>query len=530
MLVYYTSVTDTITGGFMDSKPSLSFFLAAISKTFLALVLTIGMLPMLAPSNKAFADDSQSVAVRDQSSDALLPAEDRVFAGVESDFGNAGDGAEAEESPMVSEELDSAMSIAGDPDSEMQGENSFRFKDGVPIRPVEGDSDGMMRSRDLSLRGYGSSYYPSFGYGPCSGGDAIRGVDVSSYQGAIDWIKVKSAGVDYAILRCATGYQGGRNDTQFETNVKNCKIAGMPFGTYYYSYATNPSQGVEDANRVIAQLRAAKVSASDLSYPIYYDLEDSTVGSMSSSAKAELARNFVTTLRNAGYSKIGIYSSLNWWCTQLTDPYFDSADLYRWVAHYTFTGLGHNPDGSIYGGGRVNRFHDFRARGDVWQFSSLGRVSGISGDVDLDYSCYGMVPYDAPDGSMFRMYNPNSGEHFYTVSANEGNNLFRHGWNYEGIAWTAPSWSNKPVYRMYNPNAGDHHYTLSANERDNLIRHGWNYEGVGWYSDDYERSGLHRLYNPNAWTGTHHYTLSTNERDWLVRLGWRYEGIGWYGM
>ena len=89
--------------------------------------------------------------------------------------------------------------------------------------------------------------------------------------------------------------------------------------------------------------------------------------------------------------------------------------------------------------------------------------------------------------------------------------------------------SDTPVYRLYNPNAGDHHYTTSAGERDALVRVGWRDEGIGWYSSDRRLVPLYRQYNPNARTGTHNYTASGGERDHLLRVGWRDEGIGWYG-
>ena len=131
--------------------------------------------------------------------------------------------------------------------------------------------------------------------------------------------------------------------------------------------------------------------------------------------------------------------------------------------------------------------------------------------------------------NMLRLYNPNSGEHFYTASVEEKNNLVRVGWNYEGVAWKAPEKSNTPVYRLYNKNAGDHHYTMNANEKDDLIKAGWNYEGIGWYSDDAKGVPLYRLYNPNAISGSHHYTVSTDERDILIKAGWKDEGIAWFG-
>ena len=142
----------------------------------------------------------------------------------------------------------------------------------------------------------------------------------------------------------------------------------------------------------------------------------------------------------------------------------------------------------------------------------------------------------APSGvAMHRLYNPNSGEHFYTASAHERDSLRRAGWKYEGVGWTAPASSRTPVYRLYS--GTDHHYTTSAAERDMLVRAGWKYEGVGWYSDDAKGVPLYRQFNPNVNpgaprnnSGSHNYTTSRAEHDHLVRAGWRGEGIGWYGM
>ena len=132
--------------------------------------------------------------------------------------------------------------------------------------------------------------------------------------------------------------------------------------------------------------------------------------------------------------------------------------------------------------------------------------------------------------NMHRLYNPNSGEHFYTASTQERDGLVKIGWRYEGTGWYAPTKSKSPVYRMYNPNSGDHHYTLSASERDNLKNIGWNYEGIGWYSDDAKSVPLYRQFNPNAVVGTHNYTTSKKENDDLARIGWHAEGIAWYGI
>ncbi|MDO4621922.1 MAG: hypothetical protein Q4B22_03130 [Eubacteriales bacterium] len=135
-----------------------------------------------------------------------------------------------------------------------------------------------------------------------------------------------------------------------------------------------------------------------------------------------------------------------------------------------------------------------------------------------------------PVDAMYRMYNENSGEHFYTRSIAEADYLWSVGWIYEGIGWFAPAQSRTPVYRLYNPNVGDHHYTTSAGERNFLVKQGWNYEGIGWYSNDRKEVPLYRQYNPNAVTGSHNYTSSKAENNYLVSIGWNGEGIGWYGM
>ena len=133
--------------------------------------------------------------------------------------------------------------------------------------------------------------------------------------------------------------------------------------------------------------------------------------------------------------------------------------------------------------------------------------------------------------SMYRLYNPNSGEHFYTSNQGERDHLVSFGWRYEGVAWNAPL-TGAPIFRLYNPNAGDHHYTGSEKERDDLVKLGWKYEGVAWYTaPSTTKKPQYRLYNPNCTgAGAHHYTGSIEERDGLVKLGWRYEGIAWYGV
>lgn len=148
-----------------------------------------------------------------------------------------------------------------------------------------------------------------------------------------------------------------------------------------------------------------------------------------------------------------------------------------------------------------------------------------------------MPVHAAGSHPMYRLYNPNTGEHLYTAHQNELYSLTSRGWDYEGVGWYAPD-AGWYTYRLYNPNAGDHFYTMDADECNALVDLGWNYEGVafaspslGW-DDPQEASGIpvYRLYNPNSTTASHHYTANADEANMLADLGWNYEGIAWYAV
>jgi N-acetylmuramoyl-L-alanine amidase len=134
------------------------------------------------------------------------------------------------------------------------------------------------------------------------------------------------------------------------------------------------------------------------------------------------------------------------------------------------------------------------------------------------------------EGAVYRLYNPNSGDHHYTMDSNEYSTLGSIGWKQEGVAWISPDSSTTPVYRLYNPNSGDHHYTMDVHEYQTLGTIGWKQEGVAWYSDDAHGVTVYRLFNPNETVGTHHYTMDSNEYATLKILGWKQEGVAWYGM
>lgn len=130
--------------------------------------------------------------------------------------------------------------------------------------------------------------------------------------------------------------------------------------------------------------------------------------------------------------------------------------------------------------------------------------------------------------AVYRAYNPNSGEHFYTPNYDEFKYITSIGWNDEGIACMTETKTNgHTLYRLYNPNSGLHHYTLDENEKNALVSLGWKDEDVAWYTSKNENDpAVYRLYNLND--GQHHYTMDVKERDALVKLGWTYEGVGYH--
>ncbi|MDR1605847.1 MAG: trypsin-like serine protease [Streptococcaceae bacterium] len=173
-----------------------------------------------------------------------------------------------------------------------------------------------------------------------------------------------------------------------------------------------------------------------------------------------------------------------------------------------------NQSNVIYGivSGGISGIVNFGVRLNATNISFINRVRNLP------------LVYD----TLYRMYNKNSGEHFYTKNYSEATLLIQKGWQYEGIGWSAPKTSSSPVYRIYNPNEGVHHYTKAVGEKDILVKLGWHDEGIGWYSDTAMEQRLYRQYNPN--NGQHNYTANTGERDYLVSQGWHSEGTAWYGL
>ena len=153
---------------------------------------------------------------------------------------------------------------------------------------------------------------------------AVKGVDISEFNGAVDFQALKNAGVQFVIIRCGFGSDyPGQQDKRFEENIQKAEAAGMPWGVYHYSYATGKQGGVDEARHCLRLLKGRKPL-----YGVWLDMEDnSTLGGDLAGA----AQGFCNTIEGAGLY-CGVYASVSWWKNHLASPAFDKYD--RWAAQY----------------------------------------------------------------------------------------------------------------------------------------------------------------------------------------------------
>ncbi len=193
-------------------------------------------------------------------------------------------------------------------------------------------------------------------------GDGTLGIDVSKWNGTIDWQKVKNAGVSFAIIR--VGYRGSSkgsmiDDSKFKDNIAGAQAAGIKVGVYFFSQAVNEVEAVEEASMVIDRLKGYS-----LSYPVYLDVEKSggRGDGIDKDMRTAVCKAFCQTITNAGY-RAGVYSNKNWLTEKIDASQLSGYSI--WCAHYA--------DKCGYTGSY-----------SMWQYTDRGTVDGISGNVDLD--------------------------------------------------------------------------------------------------------------------------------------------------
>ena len=201
--------------------------------------------------------------------------------------------------------------------------------------------------------------------GKMSSNSGTMGIDVSKWNGSIDWNAVKNSGVSYVIIRC--GYRGSSTgvlveDPKFRSNIKGAKAAGLKVGVYFFSQAVNEVEAVEEASMALNL-----VNGYGLNYPIFLDVEASggRGDGISKDTRTAICKAFCATVQNSGYSA-GIYANKTWFTEKINTGSLTGYKI--WLAQYA--------SAPTY---KATRY-------DMWQYSSKGKVSGIKGDVDMNIS------------------------------------------------------------------------------------------------------------------------------------------------
>ena len=185
-----------------------------------------------------------------------------------------------------------------------------------------------------------------------------NGIDVSEWQGDIDWSAVTA---DFVIIRAGYGRLEKQKDEKFEQNYAGAKAAGIPVGAYWYSYAMS-----EDEARLEAETCLKVIAGKRFEYPIYLDIEEQRTLSLGKAAVTAIIKAFLDKVESAGYW-VGLYMSASPLSAYVSESVRNRYAV--WVAHY---GVSKPSYSGSYG---------------MWQLSSTGSVPGISGNADLD-ECY----------------------------------------------------------------------------------------------------------------------------------------------
>lgn len=274
------------------------------------------------------------------------------------------------------------------------------------------------------------------------------GIDVSQYQGNIDWELVQKH-IDFAILRCGYGSDiPGQDDPTFVRNADECTRLGIPFGVYLYSYAIDEKGALSEAKHVMRLIQGYQ-----LEYPIYLDLEDAKIGRLSNEQIEKNCKVFATELERHKYFP-GFYASYFWWNTKLTGAFFNRHT--KWVARYA---------------------DELGATGfDMWQYTDKGFVEGINAPVDMNYA-FRDFPTEIKNLGFNNLNNPINNEKYQIGDHVKFENVF------------ISSQSSIPLIPYMN------HGTITRIEKNSrnpyLIGN-----GLGWVNDEVIIEKINYLSNP----------------------------------
>ena len=231
---------------------------------------------------------------------------------------------------------------------------------------IHGKYNGLDQAQAYAVNPYSSSaYYWKNGLKKYKDAEwtSRNGIDVSAYQGDIDWAKVKKAGISFAMIR--VGYRGSTDgavslDKRFASNLEGAENAGLDVGVYFYSSAVNTKEAVEEAKWTLKQIRHKGITM-----PVAFDMEEdssSRTYNLSMMQKTKITDAFCSIVKQNGYKPL-IYGNPTWINNSLDLSYLTKYDL--WIAHYT-------------------NQTTFQHKYIMWQYSQSGKLPGISHSVDMD--------------------------------------------------------------------------------------------------------------------------------------------------
>ena len=226
------------------------------------------------------------------------------------------------------------------------------------------DKNGNKVTGDQVIQGVKYSFGSD---GALSSGSGVLGIDVSKHNGNINWTEVKNSGVSFVIIRC--GYRGSSTgalieDPKFKANVQGATAAGLKVGIYFFTQAVNQIEAVEEASMTVSLIKNYKIS-----YPVFLDVEASggRADGLDTGTRTQIVNAYCQTIQNSGYTA-GVYANKTWLNSKLN---VGSLGGYKiWLAQYAAAPT-------------------YNGRYDMWQYSSTGKIGGISGNTDLNISYLG---------------------------------------------------------------------------------------------------------------------------------------------
>lgn len=319
----------------------------------------------------------------------------------------------------------------------------------------------------------------------------LEGADISEHNAVDGWGKQ-----GFLIPRCSYGENEDKKFSQFVSKYKS-----IIQGVYVFSYALDRQQAKQEAEYAVKLVKKYGLDNPVIFYDYEYDSVNWAKKNGKNPTKASVqlfTDTFAETVRAAGY-RSGVYLNYDYWNSYYSGYSFK--DNLVWFACY-------NQSLSI-----PNECVD------VWQYSSDGYDHNRA-KKDAFKTAQKPQVVKGEQGSVYRLYNQNNGDHLYTTDYNEAKTLAGLGWTYEGIEWLAPE-QGLPVYRLYNPNDGRHIFTTDENEKSALVNEiNCKFEGIAFYSDG--NKPIYRMYNPNS--GEHVLTAKRKEHNELSKIGWYCEG------